>query len=372
MNRYKITIVVGARPNFVKVAPIIHEIQRLQFKSIPIDFRLVHTGQHYDKNMSSCFFDQLQIPDPDANLGCHTGTQIQQIAHIMIAFEKELMANKAHLVLVVGDVTSSMACAITAQRLHVKVAHIEAGLRSSDWSMPEEINRLIIDSISNYLFTTSSGASQNLINEKINEPKVFFVGNTMIDTLMERLPYFKKPDFYDSFKLKSGNYLVVTLHRPSNVDNRQNLNKLITEIINNTRNLLIVFPMHPRTAKVFNSLKIDCKRLHVVHPMSYLEFNYLIQHSKAVITDSGGITEETSILNIPCLTLRNNTERPITVDLGTNELVGTDPNNIKVYLDRLFNGQWKTLKKIPLWDGKTSKRILKILINEFDKLSNDA
>ncbi|MFI1770620.1 non-hydrolyzing UDP-N-acetylglucosamine 2-epimerase [Thalassobellus citreus] len=369
MNTQKITIVAGARPNFMKIAPIIHEIQGLQCRLASINFRLVHTGQHYDANMSDDFFKQLSIPKPHINLDCNSGTQIQQAASIMIAFEKELKANPTDLVLVVGDVTSSMACAITAQRLCIKVAHVEAGLRSKDWSMPEEINRLIIDSISNYLFTTSSLASKNLNESGYNKSKIFFVGNTMIDTLLKQLPNFKKPKFYDGLKLKKANYMVLTLHRPSNVDDKECLNMLITEIINNTRNIPIVFPMHPRTVSVFNSLKINCTHLHVIKPMPYLEFNYLIQHAKAVITDSGGITEETSVLNIPCLTLRNNTERPITVSLGSNELVGTNPKNIKKYLDILFNNQWKTSKHIPLWDGNASKRIVTVLINELKKTS---
>ncbi len=369
MNTYKITIVAGARPNFMKVAPIIHEIQNLQLQALPISYRLVHTGQHYDKNMSESFFEQLQIPKPHVNLECHTGTQMQQAANIMVGFEMELKTNPTHLVLVVGDVTSSMVCAITAQRLCVKVAHIEAGLRSNDWSMPEEINRLIIDSISNYLFTTSDLASQNLKNRGFDKSKVFFVGNTMIDTLLKHRPDFKKPNFYDGLKLKTKGYIVLTLHRPSNVDDEQNLRELIHEIITNTNNHPIVFPIHPRTLKVFNRLKINSSHLHIVEPMGYLEFNYLIQHSKAVITDSGGITEEASILNVPCLTLRNNTERPITVCLGTNELVGTNPKNIKLYLRKLFGGDWKKSEELPLWDGKTSKRIVDILINEFKKSS---
>ncbi|MDO5968912.1 UDP-N-acetylglucosamine 2-epimerase (non-hydrolyzing) [Flavivirga aquimarina] len=345
MNRPKITIVAGARSNFMKVAPIIHEIKRLQSEFIPIDFRLVHTGRRYDKNM----FKQLQIPAPHADLECNTGTQIQQAANVMKGFEKELMANPTSLVLVVGDITSSMACAITAQRLHIKVAHIEAGIRSKDWSMPEEINRLIIDSISNYLFTTSSLTSENLVKSGFDESKVFFVGNTVIDTLLKQRPNFKKPDFYDSLKLKAENYFVLTLHRLSNVDEMLNLKGLITEIINNTNNLTIIFPIHPRAVKAFNSLRINCSRLHIVKPMGYLEFNYLIQNSKAVITDSRDITEEASVLNIPCLTLCNDTERPATVSLGSN--------------------QWKTSKDIPLRDGKAAKRIVDILICELKKTS---
>ncbi|PNQ73277.1 UDP-N-acetylglucosamine 2-epimerase (non-hydrolyzing) [Hanstruepera neustonica] len=359
---YKITIIAGARPNFMKIAPIIHEIDKAKQQGKDIDFRLVHTGQHYDKNMSGDFFEQLQIPEPHVNLECSGGTQAEQTANIMVAFEKDLMENPSDLVLVVGDVTSTMACALVAQKLHTKVAHVEGGIRSNDWTMPEEINRLVTDSITNYFFTTSETANDYLKKSGVQDHQIFFVGNTMIDTLMKQMPNFKKPLVWNELSLKPKGYIVMTLHRPANVDEENQLKSMIDEIMLNTQNTPIVFPVHPRTAKILDKLSINHNRLHTINPLSYLEFNYLVQNAKAVITDSGGITEEASIMNVPCMTLRNNTERPETMTLGTNELVGTNPKNMKTYLDKLFSGSWKQAQNIPLWDGKTSQRIVDTLI----------
>ncbi|MFT5848351.1 MAG: UDP-N-acetylglucosamine 2-epimerase (non-hydrolyzing) [Psychroserpens sp.] len=356
---YKITIIAGARPNFMKIAPIIHAIQKSKKEGVSIDYRLVHTGQHYDKNMSGSFFEQLEIPEPHMNLECSGGTQAEQTANIMINFEKELMANPADLVLVVGDVTSTMACALVAQKLHTKVAHVEGGIRSDDWSMPEEINRLVTDSITNYFFTTSETANNNLKKSGVSEDKIFFVGNTMIDTLLKQRPNFKQPQVWNDLKLSEGNYIVMTLHRPANVDEESQLKDMIDEIITHTEDLPLVFPVHPRTAKILERLKISHPRLHTIEPLSYLEFNYLVERAKAVITDSGGITEEASVMRVPCLTLRDNTERPETITLGTNELVGTNPKYLKPYLERLFAGNWKQGQDIPLWDGNTATRIIK-------------
>jgi UDP-N-acetylglucosamine 2-epimerase (non-hydrolysing) len=356
---YKITIIAGARPNFMKIAPIIHAIQKSKKEGVSIDYRLVHTGQHYDKNMSGSFFEQLEIPEPHMNLECSGGTQAEQTANIMINFEKELMANPADLVLVVGDVTSTMACALVAQKLHTKVAHVEGGIRSDDWSMPEEINRLVTDSITNYFFTTSETANNNLKKSGVSEDKIFFVGNTMIDTLLKQRPNFKQPQVWNDLKLSEGNYIVMTLHRPANVDEESQLKDMIDEIITHTEDLPLVFPVHPRTAKILERLKISHPRLHTIEPLSYLEFNYLVERAKAVITDSGGITEEASVMRVPCLTLRDNTERPETITLGTNELVGTNPKHLKPYLERLFAGNWKQGQDIPLWDGNTATRIIK-------------
>ena len=361
---FNITIVAGARPNFMKIAPIIHAIKNTKSHDGTIDFRLVHTGQHYDKNMSGSFFEQLQIPQPDTNLECSGGTQAEQTASIMIEFEKELINNPTDLVLVVGDVTSTMACAVVAQKLHTKVAHVEAGIRSNDWSMPEEINRLVTDSITNYFFTTSALANENLRASGVNEKDIFFVGNTMIDTLLHQRPNFKKPNIWDDLSLKNKKYIVITLHRPANVDEESQLKNMIDEIIKNTQDLPLIFPVHPRTAKMLDQLDIRDRRLHLIKPLNYLEFNYLVENSLAVITDSGGITEETSIMKIPCLTLRDNTERAETITLGTNELVGTNPKNLKHYLDILFEGKWKKGKDIPLWDGHTAQRILDVLIQK--------
>lgn len=357
-----ITIVAGARPNFMKIAPIIHAIQNSNEKGNNIDFRLIHTGQHYDKKMSADFFEQLEIPEPHANLEAGGGTQAEQTATIMIRFEKELIENPTDLVLVVGDVTSTMACAITAQKQHVKVAHVEAGIRSGDWTMPEEINRLVTDSITNYFFTTSERANENLRNTGVEEERIFFVGNTMIDTLLKQRPNFKKPSVWEELNLKEKEYIVMTLHRPANVDEESKLKELMDEIVNHTQDLPLIFPVHPRTAKILEGLGVSHSRLHMVEPLSYLEFNYLVERAKAVVTDSGGITEEASIMNVPCMTLRDNTERPETMELGTNELLGTDPKAIKPAMEKLFSGTWKEAQEIPLWDGHCAKRIVEVIL----------
>jgi UDP-N-acetylglucosamine 2-epimerase (non-hydrolysing) len=358
---YKVTIIAGARPNFMKIAPIIHAIQKSKDAGMLIDYRLVHTGQHYDQNMSGSFFEQLEIPEPHVNLECSGGTQAEQTANIMINFEKELMANPADLLLVVGDVTSTMACALVAQKLQTKVAHVEGGIRSDDWTMPEEINRLVTDSITNYFFTTSETANDNLRKSGVKEEQIFFVGNTMIDTLLKQRPNFKEPQVWGDLKLSDRNYIVMTLHRPANVDEESQLKEMIDEITAHTEDVPLIFPVHPRTAKILERLDVSHSRLHMVEPLSYLEFNYLVEHAKAVITDSGGITEEASIMRVPCLTLRDNTERPETITLGTNELVGTNPKNIKSYLERLFAGDWKKGQDIPLWDGNTAIRIVEVM-----------
>ncbi|MBL87349.1 MAG: UDP-N-acetylglucosamine 2-epimerase (non-hydrolyzing) [Winogradskyella sp.] len=360
---YNITIIAGARPNFMKIAPIIHAIENAKKRGEALDYRLVHTGQHYDKNMSGSFFEQLSIPEPHINLECSGGTQAEQTAAILVNFEKELTQHPTDLVLVVGDVTSTMACALVAQKLHTKVAHVEAGIRSGDWTMPEEINRLVTDSITNYFFTTSELANQNLRNNGVADNQIFYVGNTMIDTLLKQRPNFKAPEVWSQLHLKPKSYIVMTLHRPANVDEESQLKAMIDEIVENTQDLPLIFPVHPRTAKILERLKVSHPRLHMVAPLSYLEFNYLVENAKAVITDSGGITEETSVMNVPCMTLRDNTERPETMDLGTNELVGTNPKAIKPYLEKLFKGEWKRYQTIPLWDGKTAERIVSHILN---------
>ncbi|MFD0976361.1 non-hydrolyzing UDP-N-acetylglucosamine 2-epimerase [Salinimicrobium gaetbulicola] len=355
----KISIIAGARPNFMKIAPIIHAIQN---SGNYIKFRLIHTGQHYDKKMSGSFFEQLEIPEPDVNLEAGGGSQAEQTANIMVRFEKELHENPTDLVLVVGDVTSTMACAVVAQKLHTKVAHVEAGIRSGDWSMPEEINRLVTDSITNYFFTTSEIANNNLRSSGIEEERIFYVGNTMIDTLLKQRPRFQQPEIWKKLNLKDKEYLVMTLHRPANVDQEEKLKELMDEIIAHSGNLPLVFPVHPRTAKILQGLGVSHPRLHMVEPLGYLEFNYLVERAKAVVTDSGGITEETTVMGVPCMTLRDNTERPETMTFGTNELLGTNPKAIKPAMEKLFAGEWKQGKKIPLWDGKTAKRIVKYLL----------
>ena len=389
----KITLIAGARPNFMKVAPIIKAIKELgnervrELGSEGISYRLVHTGQHYDKNMSDTFFEELGIPAPDVNLGCGGGSQAEQTAAIMIAFEKELMAHPADIVMVVGDVTSTMACSIVAKKLNTKVCHVEAGIRSWDQTMPEEINRMVTDSLADYMFTTSDVANANLVrmgatlmNEGVKELKnervtqrVWFVGNVMIDTLLANRARFRKPEVWDELGLKDKEFIVMTMHRPANVDEENHLRAMMEQIVDNVHGLPVIFPIHPRTAKLFYGLWGDeaelAKRLpnlHIVEPMGYLEFNYLVERAKAVVTDSGGITEETTVMGVPCITLRDNTERPETCTVGTNELIGTDPTAIKPALDKLFAGEWKKGAVPELWDGHAAERIISILgeINE--------
>lgn len=353
-----LTLIAGARPNFMKIAPIIAAIHVAQQRGQDIQYRLVHTGQHYDRNMSGRFFEELGIPEPDANLGAGGGTQAEQTAAIMTGFERDLMENPTDVVIVVGDVTSTMACSIVARKLLTKVAHVEGGIRSGDWTMPEEINRVVTDSISNYFFTTSETANANLRSNGVGAERIFFVGNTMIDTLLANLPRLCQPAWWDELGLTAGNYLTMTLHRPANVDEEGQLAALLTAIIAHSRGLPLVFPVHPRTAKTLEQTGVVAPNLHFVEPLGYLEFIYLVRHAKAVLTDSGGITEETTVLGVPCMTLRDNTERPETVELGTNELIGTAPSAIGPALDRLFSGQWKQGGIPPLWDGQAATRII--------------
>jgi UDP-N-acetylglucosamine 2-epimerase (non-hydrolysing) len=363
-----IDLIAGARPNFIKIAPIIDAIHDAQKNSEEIQYRLIHTGQHYDINMSDSFFQQLGIPEPHQNLGAGGGSQAEQTASIMMGYEKLLIEKRSDLCLVVGDVTSTMACAITAQKTHVKVAHVEAGIRSGDWTMPEEINRMVTDSITNFFFTTSEFANKNLLNIGIGKDRIFFVGNTMIDTLLKHRPRFKEPAIWQELQLQEKRYFVMTLHRPANVDEESKFKSLLIEILRNRQNLPIVFPVHPRTAKMIKRVlesdaAIDTRHLHMVEPLGYLEFNFLVERAIAVITDSGGITEETTVLGVPCMTLRDNTERPETVTLGTNELLGTNPNAIEPAMKLLFAGKWKKGVVPELWDGKTSQRIIKHLLS---------
>lgn len=355
-----ITLVAGARPNFMKIAPLIRAINDNNRKpeSPTIHYRLVHTGQHYDRNMSGSFFEQLGIPDPDINLDAGGGSQAEQTAKIMIGFENELEEHPADLVVVVGDVTSTLACCIVAKKANCKVAHIEGGIRSGDWSMPEEINRIVTDSITDYFFTTSDIANTNLRKSGIAEEQIFFVGNTMIDTLLHHRKDFFAPPVWDELGLEKGGYWVMTLHRPANVDEQTILKTYIDEIVKGSLSDPVIFPVHPRTAKQLRELGITADNLQFVDPLSYLEFNFLVERAKGVVTDSGGITEETTVMGIPCLTLRDNTERPETISVGTNELIGTDPSRIKSAMQRIQSGKWKKGDIPQFWDGKTAERII--------------
>ena len=356
-----IDIIAGARPNFMKVAPIIRALRARAAEGGRLRYRLVHTGQHYDQRMSGDFFAQLEIPEPDVNLEAGSGTQAEQTAAIMIGYERLLLEARSDLCLVVGDVTSTMACAITAQKLGVAVAHVEAGIRSGDWTMPEEINRMVTDAITNHFFTTSEVANANLRRAGVAEDRIFFVGNTMIDTLLAQKDRLRPPAFWKASGLEAGGYFVMTLHRPANVDSAGSFAALLCAVAEATRGLPVVFPAHPRTAKTLAQMGDQAGNLMIVEAQPYLEFNYLVQHAKAVITDSGGVTEETTVLGVPCVTLRDSTERPETVTIGTNELIGTDPARLRPALDRLFAGQWKKGGIPPLWDGRTGPRIVAAL-----------
>ncbi|MGB0578488.1 MAG: non-hydrolyzing UDP-N-acetylglucosamine 2-epimerase [Limisphaerales bacterium] len=353
-----IDIIAGARPNFMKIAPIIRAIEEAKDAGGPLRYRLIHTGQHYDKKMSGDFFEQLGIPEPDINLEVGSGTQAAQAGAIMARYEEVLLKEPSKLCLVVGDVTSTMACSIAAQKLCIPVAHVEAGIRSGDWTMPEEINRMVTDSITNWFFTTSEHANENLRTAGVSEDRIFFVGNTMIDTLLANLDRLRPPALWNELGLEKGRYLVLTLHRPNNVDEQDKLLAMLKTIADGRRDCQVVFPVHPRTAKMLKDIGGELDGLHYAEPLGYLEFNYLVRNALAVITDSGGITEETTVMGIPCLTLRDNTERPETVSVGTNELIGTDPTKLPPALDRLFAGEWKAGGIPELWDGKTGRRIV--------------
>lgn len=356
-----IDIIAGARPNFMKIAPIIEALESRAAAGGTLRYRLIHTGQHYDRNMSGAFFEQLGIPEPAVNFGVGGGSQAEQTGGIMIAYEKLLAGAPSALCLVVGDVTSTMACAIAAKKAGIQVAHVEAGIRSGDLTMPEEINRMATDALTDYFFTTSETANSNLQRIGVAEQRIHFVGNTMIDTLLKQRPAFTAPACWEALGLTPKSYFVLTLHRPANVDDSSKLRDLLQAIIDHSRGMPLVFPVHPRTAKILADAGINDPALKMVEPLSYLEFNYLVERAFAVITDSGGITEETTVLNVPCLTLRDNTERPETITMGTNELVGTDPAKIPPVLQRLFAGQWKSGSVPPMWDGKTGARIVAVL-----------
>lgn len=356
-----IDIIAGARPNFMKIAPIIRALEARKAQGGYLRYRLVHTGQHYDAAMSGDFFAQLGIPDPDINLEVGSGSQAGQTAAIMTRYERLLMESPSRLCLVVGDVTSTMACAIAAQKLTIPVAHVEGGIRSGDWGMPEEINRMVTDAITNWFFTTSETASENLLRAGVERQRIFFVGNTMIDTLLANLDRLRRPPFWDEIGLSPGGYFVVTLHRPSNVDAATPFERLLKAIGEGTRGIPVVFPVHPRTRKTLEAVAGLPPALRFVEPQPYLEFNYLVRHAKAVITDSGGITEEATVMGVPCLTLRDTTERPETVTVGTNEILGTDPAALAPAFDRLFAGLWKKGAIPEKWDGNTGERIVAAL-----------
>ena len=365
----KIINVVGARPNFMKIAPIIEEMKKHQ----EIESMLVHTGQHYDDEMSQFFFTDLGLPKPDINLGVGSGPHGEQTGRVMIRFEKVVLAERPDWVLVVGDVNSTLACALVASKLHIKVAHVEAGLRSFDRHMPEEINRVLTDQIADLLFTTEREANKNLLREGVAKEKLHFVGNVMIDTLLRHkdralaLNVLEKYSLEPEREQNRRSYALLTLHRPSNVDMPEVLSGILDALAEIQARLPIIFPAHPRTMKQiqefgFAERLTAMPNLLVTEPLGYLEFLNLMANSRLVLTDSGGIQEETTILNVPCLTLRKNTERPVTVRQGTNIVVGHDPQRIVAEALVALDGESKAGCVPELWDGHAAERIVKHLL----------
>jgi UDP-N-acetylglucosamine 2-epimerase (non-hydrolysing) len=354
--------VVGARPNFMKAASVLRALGSAGFRQ-----SVVHTGQHYDANMSAVFFRELEIPEPDVNLAVGSGSHAQQTARIMTGFESVVLERKPDLVVVYGDVNSTVAAALVCAKLQIPVAHVEAGLRSNDRSMPEEINRLLTDQLSDLLFTPSADADRNLQREGTPSERIHRVGNVMIDTLVHLLPRAleqKRQDF-------PARYALVTLHRPSNVDDPEVLRRILSAILSvrksRDHDLAVIFPVHPRTRLRISEFGLPTEGLHICDPLSYLDFLALQAGAAVVLTDSGGIQEETTFLGVPCLTLRANTERPVTVEIGTNVLIGNDTERLRTELEKILNGQQKKGAIPPLWDGHAGERIAGILLGHFEK-----
>ncbi len=358
----KIVNVVGARPNFMKIAPI----QRVMDSHPNMQPVLVHTGQHYDERMSKLFFNDLQLPKPDIYLGVGSGTHAVQTAKVMIEFEKVIEEHKPDLVIVVGDVNSTAACSMVAAKMNTKIAHVEAGLRSFDRTMPEEINRLVTDVLSDLLFVTEKSGLENLKREGIADEKVHFVGHVMIDSLIHFKNVAAKSKIMEELGLQPQQYALVTLHRPSNVDNKENFQKILDAFKVIEKQIPIIFPIHPRAKKMIENFNLGpqieaMKNLRLLEPLGYLDFMKLMHNARLVLTDSGGIQEETTYLGIPCITMRENTERPITVEIGTNVLVGTDTQRIIEEAQKVLDGKAKKGQIPELWDGKAAERIVEII-----------
>lgn len=375
----KIISVVGARPNFMKMAPIHKEFEKQSAVGgqQAVEHLICHTGQHYDEKMSKVFFNDLELPKPDFYLGAGSGSHAEQTAKIMIEFEKVLLQVKPDIVMVYGDVNSTVACSLVAAKMGVKIAHVESGLRSFDRTMPEEINRIVTDHLSDYLFVTEKSGVENLKHEGIPEEKIFFVGNTMIDSLIHYLPKAEKSEILKTYNLlvpakseltdeagQPTNYILVTLHRPSNVDNEENVKEIINLLNKLAEKRKIIFPMHPRTKAVIEKLNLILNiNIVLTDPIGYIDFLALMKNAELVITDSGGIQEETTFLGVQCITVRDNTERPITVEIGTNQLIGTDLEKVGIVASDILE---RTIKKgnIPdLWDGNTAQRIKENISN---------
>ena len=362
MRSLKIINVVGARPNFMKIAPIMEVMQRHE----GIDPLLLHTGQHYDHAMSDLFFNQLGLPKPDVYLGVGSGSHGEQTSKIMLDFEKVVQDIRPDLVLVVGDVNSTIACGLVAVKQGIKLVHVEAGLRSFDRSMPEEINRVLTDQISDYLFITEASARENLQREGIDTGKIFFVGNVMIDTLMKHRAKAATSTILEQLGVAPKEFVLVTLHRPANVDNREILTGLWRVLENIGETLPVVFPVHPRTQKQFEKFGLDVNgngrsNIRVIEPIGYLDFLRCMESARFVLTDSGGIQEETTVLGVPCITARENTERPVTVTEGTNRVVGRNPERLLEEANKILHGNGKSGRLPELWDGKSAERIVSVL-----------
>lgn len=367
--KIKIANVVGARPNFMKIAPLVDEMKKHE----TIEPILVHTGQHYDEVMSKLFFDDLGLPKPDIFLGIGSAGHGAQTGKIMIEFERVLQEHKPDIVVVVGDVNSTIACGLVAVKMGVRLAHVEAGLRSYDRTMPEEINRVLTDQISDYLFITERSAQRNLQREGIDQEKVFFTGNVMIDSLLKHRESAEKSNIMQELEVAPQHYGLVTLHRPSNVDAQENLAKILDALTTVQHDLPLIFPVHPRTRKMLQVFGFEEKvqqagNLKLTDPLGYLDFLKLMAHAKLVLTDSGGIQEETTVLGVPCITMRENTERPITVEVGTNIVIGNSPDRIVEESNGILAGHGKKGKLPELWDGHAAERIVSILLEKETRL----
>lgn len=358
----KITAVVGARPNFVKIAALFAELRDFP----EVRWSLIHTGQHYDARMSETFFEDLEIPAQDVNLEVRSDSQVVQVAEILLRLAPVLAQDRPDVVVVVGDVNSTLAGALVAVKMGIPLAHVEAGLRSFDRTMPEEINRVLTDAVADYCFTTEPEANRNLLREGIPEERIYYVGNLMIDTLFRFRERAASSDILEKLKLTPRQFAVLTLHRPSNVDDPRTLSRTLDAIARLQRDLPVIFPIHPRTQDRLQHLPetiVKVGGLRLIEPLPYLDFIQLMANAACVLTDSGGIQEETTALGVPCLTLRTTTERPITVIQGTNRIVGLDPQKIEAAWEEICRGEWPMGRLPALWDGKAAGRVIKVLLN---------
>jgi len=372
MKKFVIHFIAGARPNFMKIAPIVKAMERRQQEGEGrvnnFQVKIVHTGQHYDKNMSEVFFRELGIPEPDYNLEVGSGSHAEQTGNVMMAFEKILLKDRPDLVVVVGDVNSTIACSLTAKKLGIRVAHVEAGLRSFDMEMPEEINRILTDRISDLLFVTEESGITNLKNEGVSEDRIHFVGNVMIDTLMSNLEKLDGEEYEVSpavgnFIGENIDYGVMTLHRPSNVDDKDVFLRIWAAVQEIGSKIPILFPVHPRTRARMSDFGFKPDGVQLIDPIGYMDMLSAFRKAKLVLTDSGGLQEETTYLGVPCITIRENTERPSTIEIGTNYLAGTDPDKICSIANEILEGRGKKGQIPPLWDGKAAERIVEVLVN---------